>query len=129
MAVMNLQQTVPLLLVTDIARSAQFYCDGLGFQLLRRWEPEGELAWCWLQQGDAALMLQRATDEDPPPKTWGRGLALYFLCDDVDALYSTLSVRNMPATAPATAFYGMRQTHVTDPDGYQLCFEQPTADW
>ena len=125
---MNLKQTVPLLLVTDIQRSLEFYRDGLGFPLLRSWELDGQLQWCWLQQGEAALMLQQATDEDPPPATWGKGLTLYFLCDDVDALYSTLAERNVGASQPATSFYGMRQSHVVDPDGYALCFEHPTDD-
>ena len=126
---MRLQQTVPLLLVSNIAQSNSFYCDRLGFESTRTWEPQGELNWCWLQHDDAALMLQQANEEDPPPTAWGKGMTLFFICDDVDALFSTVSERGAVATEPADAFYGMRQTFVTDPDGYQLCFEQPTADW
>ena len=74
-------------------------------------------------------MLQQATDEDPPPARWGKGLTLYFLCEDVDALFSALAERNVGASQPATSFYGMRQSHVVDPDGYALCFEHPTDDW
>ena len=126
---MTLQQTVPLLLAADLRASADFYCRQLGFEVVRQWEPDGALAWCWLQQGGAALMLQQACDEDPPPAAWGKGMTLYFLCDAVDAFHRELTERNVTASTPEDAFYGMRQMFVTDPDGYALCFETPTAAW
>ena len=94
----------------------------------RRWEPNGEVMWCWLEHGEAAVMLQQATENDPPPAAWGKGCSLYFICDDVDLLFREFKERGATATDPTDAFYGMRQTFVTDPDGYQLCFEQPTSD-
>ncbi len=124
---MNVHRTVPLLAVADIARSVAFYCDGLGFRVVNRWEPNGQLAWCWLARGQAALMLQQATDEDPPPETWGHGIHLYFICDDADALYSGITARGIQASKPSVTFYGMNQTHLTDPDGYRLCFETAVA--
>ena len=63
---LKLKQTVPLLFVTDIDQSVKFYCEGIGFSIKSKWEPKGELADCWLEQGGASLMLQKATDEDPP---------------------------------------------------------------
>lgn len=126
---MGLRQTVPLLLVSRISQSNSFYCDSLGFQPVRCWEPSGELMWCWLQHGDAAVMLQQATEEDPPSAEWGKGLTLYFICDDVDGLFHAMQERGVSATEPTDAHYGMRQTFVSDPDGYNLCFEQPTSTW
>ena len=37
---MKLPQTVLLLFVSDMDRSCQFYCQGLGFEMTRRWEPD-----------------------------------------------------------------------------------------
>ena len=125
---MRVQQTVPLLLVSDISASREFYCRGLGFEVTRKWEPDGQLAWCWLVLGGAALMLQQAEEEDPPKATWAKGVTIYFLCEDAEAVYRGVTDRGVRATRPKTAFYGMNQTVATDPDGYVLCFESPTAE-
>ncbi len=125
-ATTKVQQTVPLLFVSEISESHEFYCDGLGFDMAGKWEPDGQLAWCRLQHGGAALMLQQAREEDPPADTRGKGVTFYFICDDADALYEEITGRGIKASEPADAFYGMRQTFITDPDGYELCFESPT---
>ena len=121
----SLDQTVPLLLVTDLARACDFYCRGLGFELDRRWEPDGELRWCWLRRNGASLMLQQACQEDRPAAPRGNGVSLYFICQDAAAVYRDLSSRGIEATPPTVAFYGMNQVFVTDLDGYALCFENP----
>ncbi len=121
-------QTVPLLLVCDIDRSRRFYCDGLGFEMTGTWEPDGKLAWRWLRHGGAALMLQQACDEDPPAADRGKGVVFYFLCEDADAMHRHITDRGVRATKPKVAFYGMNQTFITDPDGYELCFENPIND-
>ena len=124
----QVQQTVPLLLVDDIPLSRDFYCDGLGFQQTEQWEQDGKLGWCWLQHGTAALMLQQAEEVDPPAKERGQGVTFYFLCDDVTALHADLTHRGTEVAPPTTAFYGMQQIFLTDPDGYQLCFESRVGD-
>jgi hypothetical protein len=59
MASANVEQAVPFFVVTNIASSVRYYVDGLGFEMTKHWMDEGKLQWCWLQHGDAALMLQR----------------------------------------------------------------------
>jgi uncharacterized glyoxalase superfamily protein PhnB len=124
---MNVRQTAPLLFVSNIVESRRFYCDGLGFEVTQKWEPEGQLAWCWLQHGGAALMLQQACENDPPAGARGKGVTFYFICEDAEVVYRELTDRGITATEPTVAFYGMNQTFVTDVDGYELCFENPTA--
>lgn len=51
------------------------------------------------------------------------GFILNFECDDVARAYHELVNRGINATHPTTAFYGMKQTYLTDPDGYELCFQ------
>lgn len=123
---MLLKRTVPLLVVSDIDRSQAFYCDQLGFGVANSWEPDGKLAWCWLEAGDAPLMLQQACKGDPPLSTCGKGVTFYFICEDAEAIFRELKNRGVDATEPSVTFYGMKQTFVTDPDGYELCFENPT---
>ncbi|MDA0841679.1 MAG: VOC family protein [Planctomycetota bacterium] len=123
---MKVSQTAPLLFVSDIVESSQFYCNGLGFEMTSKWEPDGQLAWCWLQHGGAALMLQQVCDEDPPAGMRGKGVCFYFICEDTDAVYREITERGIKATEPTTAFYGMKQIFLKDPDGYELCFENPS---
>jgi predicted enzyme related to lactoylglutathione lyase len=52
----------------------------------------------------------------------------YFVCDDADQMHAELTDRGLTLAAPKTAYYGMRQVTVPDPDGYVLCFENPTTE-
>jgi uncharacterized glyoxalase superfamily protein PhnB len=121
------RELVPLLFVLDIASSVEFYRDRLGFEMTASWEPEGRLAWCRLQRGGSAVMLQLACDEDGPAEGRGRGVGFFFTCDDADALFQEFTQRGLAVAPPAVAFYGMKQVFVRDPDGYELCFQHSTA--
>jgi catechol 2,3-dioxygenase-like lactoylglutathione lyase family enzyme len=57
----NVKQAVPFFHVSNMEESLRYYVEGLGFEMTRKWIDEGKLRWCWLEIGDAALMLQ----EDP----------------------------------------------------------------
>ena len=126
--VVNVRAAVPLLYSADIDRSLGFYCDGLGFTLRERWDPNGELAWCLLAMEGAQLMLQRAEPEDLAALGAGHSdVALFFLCRDVDALRERFLARGVDAPPPTVAFYEMRQLTVKDPDGRAIVFEHPTV--
>ncbi len=122
----NVRAAMPLLYARDIERSRAFYCDVLGFTLTERWDPEGTLGWCALALEGARIMLQRAEADDVAGLAEGRSdIALFFLCEDVDALYERFRSRGAEVAPPSVAFYGMRQVTVTDPDGRRICFEHP----
>lgn len=125
----NLKQAIPFFGVTDIERSLRFYVDGLGFEMTKSWKPEGRLRWCWLQRGEAAVMLQEfQTDGNgllEPKGTLGKGVSINFLCDDALELYREFTSRSIAMKRP---FVGnaMWVISVEDPDGYNLFFESPT---
>lgn len=61
----NVKHAVPFSGVTNMESSLRFYVDGLGFKIKHSWipdvaegNPEGKIRWCWLQLGDAGIMLQ-----------------------------------------------------------------------
>ena len=56
----------------------------------------------------------------------GRGVAFYFVCDDVEQLHAELSSRGIQLDPVTVAEYGMKQLFVPEPDGYSVCFESPT---
>lgn len=117
----------PLLRVTDIERSIAFYRDQLGFDVVSDAKAEGRTFWCRLKRGSASIMLQQAEAEDGPAEGRGRGVGFFFVCDDADAVYDELTGRGLKLKPPTTAYYGMRQVFVPEPDGYKICFESPCA--
>jgi len=117
----------PLLRVKDMTRSLHFYQQQLGFDLVNKAAgDDGTVFWCRLARGNASFMLEQATDEDGPAEGRGRGIAFYIICDDVDLLHAELKTRGINLNPPQTAYYGMKQLFVPEPDGYELCFESET---
>lgn len=127
----------PLIQVHDMLESVRFYCDVLGFQVVSTSPlsdtPEGRFShWMWLRHGTAEVMLNTAYDsgDRPPQRDRARQAAhgdtiLFIGCPDVDAVYEHLHTHGVSADRPKTAPYGMKQLHVTDPDGYGICFQHP----
>ena len=125
----NVKQAVPFFNVTDIEASLRFYVDGLGCVVTHQWVPEGRVRWCWLQLGDAALMLQEYwRDGRPagaPAGPLGQGVSVCFMCADAIGIYRDLVSRGVAAQRPFVG-NGLWVTSVRDPDGYRLDFESPT---
>jgi predicted enzyme related to lactoylglutathione lyase len=122
----HIRQLWPLLMVQDIVRSVAFYRNQLGFDVAGRAELDGRLYWCRLERGGSSVMLQQEGSSAAPR---GRGVELYFICDDAEAMYAELSERGLDLAPPTMADYGMKQLFVPEPDGYSVCFESPTEKW
>ncbi|HEY8181310.1 MAG TPA: VOC family protein [Thermoanaerobaculia bacterium] len=120
---MNVKQAVPFFGVSNMDASLLFYIDGLGFEMKNKWIDDGKLRWCWLEIGEAALMLQEFRLEGKV----GIGLSICFTCEDAIKIYREITARGIAAKRP---FVGNRMwvTEVSDPDGYKLFFESPTDD-
>jgi lactoylglutathione lyase len=119
---MNVKEVVPFLSVSSMERSIHFYIDGLGFAIRHKWEPDGQLRWCWLTLGGASLMLQEFRNVPPPIPG---GINLTFTCEDAIALYHEYRARGLNPSEPEVG-NGLWVTEVADPDGYKLLFESPT---
>jgi lactoylglutathione lyase len=123
-AAVNVKQAVPFFMVVDMKKSLRFYLDELGFGLKMKWEPNGTIEWCWLQIGEAAIMLQEYRI-NAPAEPRGKGVSICFMCDDALTLYSRLISRGIKVNEP---FVGnnLWVVQLEDPDGYILLFESPT---
>jgi lactoylglutathione lyase len=127
----NVQQAVPFFMVSSMETSLRFYVDGLGFEMKKKWTPDGDgkVRWCWLELGDAALMLQEFKKDHPQfsgqEGKLGMGVSICFICKDALAFYREVTARGIQAARP---FVGnaMWVTSVRDPDGYKLEFESYT---
>jgi len=124
----NVKQAVPFFKVSSIEASMRYY-ETLGFKMTKKWIDEGKLRWCWLEHGDAALMLQEFRKEGKnawvPQGKVGVGVTVCFVCEDAIALYRAFRSRGIEASRPFVG-NGMWVTSLADPDGYRLDFESRT---
>ncbi|MFZ0743768.1 MAG: hypothetical protein WAM85_05145 [Terracidiphilus sp.] len=51
------------------------------------YHPDGKIRWCWLELGEAAIMLQEFMPEREPKEPLGTGVKVCFQCEDALALY------------------------------------------
>lgn len=123
----------PLLQVFDMPTALAFYRGVLGFEALTDVPADGRCDWVRLRCGDSELMLNTAYEAgarpsapDPHRRAAHADTILYFDCDDVDAAFDELRARGVPAEEPVETHYGMTQVYLVDPDGYELCLQQPT---
>lgn len=116
---------VPLLWVKNIEKSIRFF-EEIGFKIAEMWQPQDKIQWCRVEFHNAALMLQQIIDSDAIQQIGeDHGIQLYFITDDVDAVYHQIRTRGIDVSPPKIEFYGMKQVFVSDPDGRTLCFESP----
>jgi len=124
----KIQNVIALFWVYDMHESVAFYRDVLGFEVIDKYAPYGHFYWAMLKHGDARLMLNAKFEDEhrpakPPAPTGHKDVTLYLGCPDVNEVYAALHEKGYPVKEPETTHYGMRQLHVTDPDGFDLCFQ------
>jgi uncharacterized glyoxalase superfamily protein PhnB len=130
----NVKQAVPFFGVTNMESSLRFYVDGLGFKMKHQWIPDrdehypadGKIRWCWLELGDAAIMLQEFLPQDRPKETLGTGASVSFTCQDALALYREFKSRGVQTRKRPFVGNRLWVVPVTDPDGYRMEFASPT---
>ena len=123
----------PLIKVFSMPRALAFYRDILGFEVVSDSGDGDDSSWVWLRLNDADLMLNDQYEPgdvppSPPPgrQEWHQDTCLYFGADP-DAVYEYLKYKGIELDPPKNAPYGMRQLYLSDPDGYNLCFQRPVA--
>lgn len=130
-------QAIPFFGVTNMDASLRFYVDGLGFKMKRWWipdeaegqshyKPEGKIRWCWLELGEAAIMLQEFLPERQPKEALGTGVNVCFQCEDALALYREFKARGIQTRNRPFVGNRLWVVPVTDPDGYRMEFSSPT---
>ena len=123
----NVKLAVPFFMVKDMKASLNYYIKGLGFKMKFDWHDEnGNVKWCWLEIGQAALMLQEyAANANITDQNSNQGIVIYFICEDALAIYNDILSRGIKASEP---FVGnnMWVVEVKDPDGHKILFESST---
>ena len=109
-----------VLAVPDIARTAQYFRDVLGFQI--RWEEATD--WRLVERGSVRVMVGQCPNDIPAADLGSHNWFGYLETDDVGALYAEITARGARCTAPADRPYGMREIVVTTVDGHRIVFGQ-----
>jgi len=130
----EVQSVAPLVQVFDMSSSIHFYRDLLGFKVTGKSKEKSsdpdDVDWAMLQLSNATIMLNTAYDpEDVPAQPdqarWSghQDTCLYFGCPDVESAYQQLVAQGLQLEPPKTAWYGMKQLYLKDPDGFGICFQ------
>jgi glyoxylase I family protein len=122
-----------LIQVFDMPTSLAFYREVMGFKIISDAPEDGRCDWVWLRCGESELMLNTAYEADDRPESPDPArvaahsdVILYFDCDDLDAACAYFRARGVAAREPTVTSYGMKQVYLKDPDGYEICVQQPT---
>ncbi len=117
------------LTVKDLAKSANWYQNVVGFGVERTYEHEGRTVLVGLKAGDVRINL----NQDDGAKGWDRVKGLGFsinvwTTEDVDAIASRIKASGGTLDSdPVDAPWGARFFRLTDPDGYKLAVLKPLA--
>ena len=129
----NVKQAVPFFGVTNMEASLRFYVDGLGFKMKNWWipdrpedKPDGRIRWCWLELGNAAIMLQEFLPDRSPKESLGTGASVSFMCEDALALYRECKLRGIQTRQRPFVGNRLWVVGLSDPDGYRIEFASPT---
>lgn len=127
---MTLTRLIPMLNVSNIDASLDFYREALGFDVVSPRELVGEWRWATIRSGDVELMLSETGSApglrmtvDPHADT-GWPAIFYFYPDDVSALFAEVIRKGYKSTPLEVTHYGMLEFSLQDPDGHTLSFGQ-----
>ena len=104
-------------IVSDIAKSIEYYRDALGFEVTFQYGKPTFYACLCRDEIDLHLLAAHETEQLP-----GHGGICVFVTD-VDGVYAELAGRGAKVLKPPQNYdYGMRDFDVVDPDGNHLTF-------
>jgi catechol 2,3-dioxygenase-like lactoylglutathione lyase family enzyme len=114
--VTRFREAFPIVYADDVARSAAFYVDNLGFEEVHRFPPEGEADFIFLKLDPLGIALSKRT-----PANEGREFELCIYADDVDAAAEQLRAAGAEEVqAPQDMEWGERLTYFRSPGGTLL---------
>ena len=125
---MPITQAVPLLRVTDVARSIEWYRSNLGF-VGDPFPDKPPYQFAILRHGAVELMLRRgAALARPKPQPYDWDVYLRREGTRFQEVFATFQERGIVTRRLERMFYGLAEFEITDPDGYVICLGQLLED-
>jgi uncharacterized glyoxalase superfamily protein PhnB len=121
---MPINQAIPLLRVTGVARSIDWYRAMLGF-VGEPFPAQPPYEFAILRHGSTELMLRRGTPlVRPQPRPYDWDVYLRLEGSQFRELFAQLTKRGIVTRRLERMFYGLAEFEITDPDGYSICLSQ-----
>ncbi|RDE24284.1 hypothetical protein DV711_01455 [Motiliproteus coralliicola] len=131
---MKLTNMIPMLNISQIETSLEFYKAALGFEVVSDPTAVDEWRWATIRSGETELMLSETSyplglqqPVDPQQSTCWPTI-FYFYPDNVESLHQHLTTLGYHPTALIETIYGMREFSLQDPDGHMLSFGEAMSD-
>src|SRR5262245_57441586 len=116
----DFKRIVPVLKVSDMQQSVDFYTGVLGFSVVWR-AAKGGVENCMLQAGATALLLSTGSHLGGTPQFTG---TLYFNMAGVQEFFERVKDRAEVVWPLEAMDYGQREFGIRDGDGYTLAFAE-----
>jgi len=118
---MAIQRTIFVIAVPDLARSAAFYRDALGFEI----KEIGDPGWRMYVRDGCRIMAGQCPDAIPPAELGDHSYFAYLVVDDVDAYHERVASAGAEIVkALATENWGMREFCLRTIDGHRIMVGQ-----
>ncbi len=125
---MRMKNLVPMLNVSNIEKSLDFYKSAVGFEVISDPAIIPEWRWAAIRSGQTELMLSQTetgvnlSAGSDPHKNTSWPVVFYFYPDDVKSLHQHIEKCGYQPTEVIVTHYGMREFSLQDPDGHLLSF-------
>ena len=115
------------LTANDLTRSLKLYVDGLGFEIVERYERDGKLGGAMLKLGNAGLGVSQDDFAKGKDRVKGIGMSMYLETDqDLASLAQRVKDNGFQlAQDLAPLPWGPMAFTVVDPDGFKLIVASP----
>lgn len=124
----RLVATNPVLVVSDLKRSLNFYVGRLGFREPAAWGEPPCFAMCNRDGFDLMFNLVapgQTVHPNGPSGVWDLCLRVADIAEEIaDLRGHGVAI----AKGPTDTFYGMREIEVLDPDGFRICLAQDISN-
>lgn len=114
----------PQFVVPDVRRTAEWYRDNLGFEILAYFFGEPPV-YCITRRGSVEIHFGRGDSDNTISNTQVRELSMeaYVSIEGVHALYEELLAKGVAVPSPPTTReYNCTEIEITDCDGHKLVF-------
>lgn len=109
--------------VPNLRRSADYYCDVLGFEVILRYP-----GWQFFRRDDCVIMAGECPDALPPDALGDHSYFAYLEVDDAEKLFTSLVASGAEVVKPLRLeSWGMQEFGIRTIDGHRIMFgsQQP----